>query len=126
MGASEAEREGYLALEDWMNIREDLTIHRLLGHPDPIQGDMQLECQLVTNGLYCGDAAGYADPRRTALAQGAHDWRLLLQVDTDETLGSEWGDTGRVYFWLREQDLAATIRDGLAHHAVLVTRPVGH
>ncbi|MDP1662089.1 MAG: YwqG family protein, partial [Phycisphaerales bacterium] len=29
--------------------------HRLLGHPSPQQGTMELECQLVTNGLYCGD-----------------------------------------------------------------------
>jgi hypothetical protein len=33
----------------------DPVIHRLLGHPDPVQGDMQLECQLAANGVYCGD-----------------------------------------------------------------------
>jgi hypothetical protein len=37
----------------------DGPIHWLLGHPDPVQGDMQLECQLAANGLYCGDASGY-------------------------------------------------------------------
>jgi hypothetical protein len=31
---------------------------RLLGHPDPIQGGMRLECQLVSHGLYCGDSTG--------------------------------------------------------------------
>lgn len=29
-------------------------IHRLLGHPDQIQGDMLLEAQLASHGLYCG------------------------------------------------------------------------
>jgi uncharacterized protein YwqG len=93
----------------------DLTIHRLLGHPDPVQGNMQLECQLVTNGLYCGDGTGHEDPRASALEAGARDWRLLLQIDTDDTLGSEWGDTGRVYFWIREQDLAAQRFDSAWH-----------
>src|SRR5215472_17318509 len=49
----------------------DAPIHRLLGHPDPVQGDMQVECQLVTNGLYCGDASGYQDPRAAQLRPGA-------------------------------------------------------
>src|SRR5205814_3675825 len=62
-------------------IEEDAgPIHRLLGHPEPVQGDMQLECQLVSHGLYCGDASGYRDTRATALRPGAADWRLLLQI----------------------------------------------
>ena len=65
----------------------DATIHRLLGHPDPVQGEMQLECQLVTHGLYCGNASGYRDPRAAQLAPGAVDWRLLLQVDTQDEAG---------------------------------------
>jgi hypothetical protein len=39
----------------------DGPIHRLLGHPDPVHGDMQLECKLAANGLYCGDPSGYRD-----------------------------------------------------------------
>lgn len=81
--------------------------HQLGGHPDQVQGDMQLECQLVTNGLYCGDASGYESPRARELAPGAADWTLLLQIDSDDELGLMWGDLGRVYFWIRRQDLAA-------------------
>ncbi|MGE5194034.1 MAG: YwqG family protein, partial [Deltaproteobacteria bacterium] len=84
-------------------------VHRCGGHPQEIQGDMRLECQLVTNGLYCGDPSGYKDPRRAALESGAADWQLLLQIDSDEErLGWMWSDTGRVYFWIRRQDLAST------------------
>jgi uncharacterized protein YwqG len=86
------------------------TIHRLLGHPDPIQGDMQIECQLVTNGLNCGGAMG-DDPRAAALAPGAVDWRLLLQVDSDDQAGVMWGDVGRLYYWIRKEDLAARAWD---------------
>lgn len=85
----------------------DSTIHRLLGHPDPVQGDMQLECQLVTNGLYCGDASGYRDPRAARLRPGAADWRLLFQVDSQDEAGMMWGDLGRLYYWIRHEDLIA-------------------
>jgi uncharacterized protein YwqG len=81
--------------------------HRLLGYPDQIQGDMQLECQLVSHGLYCGDPSGYQDPRRAALEDGAEDWQLLLQIDSDDHLGMMWGDVGRIYYWIRKDDLHA-------------------
>jgi uncharacterized protein YwqG len=81
--------------------------HRLLGHSANIQGDMQLEAQLVSNGLYCGDASGYSDPRAKALEAGASDWVLLLQLDSDDGARIMWGDAGMLYFWIRRQDLAA-------------------
>ena len=51
------------------NDRE--PIHRCAGHPDQVQGEMRLECQLVTNGIWCGDSSGYQDPRAKILAGGA-------------------------------------------------------
>jgi uncharacterized protein YwqG len=80
-------------------------IHRVLGWPEPVQGDMQLECQLVANGIYCGDAV--VDSRAESLAAGARDWQLLLQIDTDEeNPGWMWGDCGRIYYWIHKDDLA--------------------
>ena len=88
-------------------------IHRCGGHPQEIQGDMRLKCQLVTNGIYCGDPSGYQDPRRPLLEKGAADWQLLLQIDSDESsVGWMWGDVGRVYFWARRQDIEAADFDG--------------
>jgi uncharacterized protein YwqG len=82
------------------------SLHRILGWPDQIQGDMQLECQLVANGLYCGDSSGYNDPRATSLRAGAEDWKLLLQIDTDyENPGWMWGDVGRIYYWIHRAEL---------------------
>src|SRR5262249_45233376 len=79
--------------------------HHLFGHSDNIQGDMQLEAQLVTNGLYCGDPSGYHDPRAKELESGIDDWILLLQLDSDNTADLMWGDVGMLYFWIRKQDL---------------------
>lgn len=103
---SEEDADSYRDFEyEWME-EDDLSmaIHRIDGYPDAIQGDMFLECQLVTNGLYCGDSTGYSDPLRKELEEGATDWRLLLQFDTEDDLGLMWGDSGRLYFWIREED----------------------
>ena len=82
------------------------TIHRLFGQPQTIQDDMEVECQLVTNGIYCGTAEGYDSEEAKDFIAGADDWRLLLQVDTDEdNPGWMWGDCGRLYFWIKESDL---------------------
>lgn len=77
------------------------------GYPDQIQGDMMLECELVSRGLYCGDAKAYQDPRLPLFRKSARDWRLLLQVDSVESAGMMWGDLGCLYYWIREEDLRA-------------------
>jgi uncharacterized protein YwqG len=62
----------------------NLAIHRLLGHPTPIQHN-----PLDT----VGDQAE------------GDDWMLLLQVDTDPTAALFWGDSGMLYFCIRRSDL---------------------
>jgi uncharacterized protein YwqG len=66
---------------------------------------MDLECQLVTNGLYCGNPSGYHDPRRKVLEQGRDNWTLLLQVDSEDENGMMWGDLGKLYYWIKKEDL---------------------
>ncbi len=86
----------------------DAPRHQVDGYPFPLQGDhMALECQLVSHGLYCGDASGYEDPRAQALAAGAAEWRLLFQLDSDDDLEVMWGDCGTLYFWVRETQARA-------------------
>lgn len=102
---SENERELLAELADRIGSGER-TAHRMFGYPDEIQDDMKLECQLASNGVDVGNARGYSDARRAALEKGADDWQLLLQIDSDAgNLGTMWGDAGRVYFWIRQQDL---------------------
>lgn len=81
------------------------NINKMLGYADEVQGEMELECELVTNGLYCGDQTGYKDPRREELEKNKGEWRLLLQVDSNDEAGMMWGDVGRIYFWIKKADL---------------------
>lgn len=80
--------------------------NQIFGYANCVQSPMELECQLVTNGLYCGDATGYTDPKRKALESGKDDWVLLFQIDSEEeNAGMMWGDVGKLYYWIRRQDL---------------------
>lgn len=84
--------------------------HQVGGYPSPIQGDgMELDCELVTHGLYLGDTAAYKSDTAAKLAAGADRWGLLLQLDTDDELSVMWGDCGRLYYWVDKE--AARARD---------------
>lgn len=100
--------EAYWAFRDQLGEGTSSPRHRLLGHPDSIQGTMELECQLASNGVYVGGPEGYQTAEAKRLEAGAADWQLLLQIDTDEDgPGWMWGDVGTIYFWIRKQDLLA-------------------
>ena len=65
---------------------------------------MELECELVSNGINCGRFLPN-DPRVERLSKTSAQWSLLLQVDSDDDAGMMWGDVGRLYFWIRKSDL---------------------
>ena len=84
----------------------DEPAHQIGGYPDPVQNDdMELECQLASNGIDVGTPAGYKSAAAKQLESGSSDWRLLLQIDSDDD--HMWGDLGKIYFWIREQDARA-------------------
>ncbi len=86
------------------SMGEFTLLHRLFGHAAHIQGDMKRECELASNGVYCGGSGGFMES--PGLAAKAKDWRLLLQIDTDEEgPGWMWGDCGRLYYWIKDEDL---------------------
>jgi uncharacterized protein YwqG len=68
--------------------------HQVGGHPDPVQGTVQLELEEIERAL--SGAGGQAT-----------GWRLLAQVDTDEGAEMMWGDVGMLYFMIRPDDLQA-------------------
>ena len=106
LGLPEDQSEALMELG--IAVYGDAPKHQIGGYPHPIQGDaMELECQIVSHGIYAGEPSAYQDPQARALEDGAKDWRLLLQVDSDDAINVMWGDAGIVYFWVREQDARA-------------------
>jgi uncharacterized protein YwqG len=86
---------------------ERFALHRLLGYPEQVRDSrMELDCQLASHGIDLSDGSGYTDPQALEPAPGVGQWRLLLQLSTDDEVGFYWGDgLGRLYIWIREGDL---------------------
>lgn len=78
-----------------------LRHHRMFGHPNQLQDDMQLQSALYTSGV-----PTITDPRAAALAQKKEDWLLLLQIDSDDALGMQWASSGLLYFWINSAALS--------------------
>lgn len=69
------------AYERAIDAEGDRPIHRMLGHPALIQPP---------------------DPR-----DADPELCLLMQIDSDDAAGWQWGDVGCIYVWIRRADLAA-------------------
>lgn len=96
-------------IDDYEEVRDEAfaghTRHQLFGFPSPVQNDgMEEECQYASNGVFVGDPEGYRNPRIPELKPGAAEWKLLLQLETDDDVDWMWGDAGTLYFWIRESD----------------------
>ncbi len=108
-------------LEEWAELRERLAaaqgveleeratayhaLHRLLGHADTNAAGMELDAELVSNGVDL-EQDPYASGRREELAPGRARWRLLFQLSSDDELGVELGEANRLFVWIRDDDLA--------------------
>lgn len=99
---TEAEQKQYDGLlSTFPDAADHASIHhRLLGYPDTLQDDMRLQCQLLSHGV-----TDESDPRAAALSKSAMDWLLLLQIDSDEHAGMNWGNSGMLYYWIERTDL---------------------
>lgn len=52
---------------------------------------------------------GYPNQVQYGKLEPADDWRLLLQLDSQDEVGMMWGDVGRLYFTIREKELQSSI-----------------
>jgi uncharacterized protein YwqG len=104
LGLTPPEEEQFLHL--WERISDTFpdSGHQMLGYAQQVQSAMEEECELASNGVDCGGTMP-PDPRAAALRQGASKWLLLLQIDSDDNCGMMWGDAGRLYVWIRREDL---------------------
>lgn len=75
--------------------------HQIGGYPKSQQDDtMEEQCAELLDELL--NARG-----ESTTAPNPGDWKLLLQIDSDEDLEMMWGDCGLLYFWIRKQDAMA-------------------
>lgn len=86
---------------------QEEVISKLLGYADVIQNGMLLECEKVTNGIYCGDIPQIDNEMLKCLKKNCNQWQLLFQLDTVTTNDFElmFGDCGRIYFYIKKDDL---------------------
>jgi hypothetical protein len=94
----------YAVIDEIQQEQQAPPAHQLGGHPDPVQGPVELEVaygQLSRGGQ---DKITWTDP---AVITAADDWILLGQFDTDSQAGFMWGDCGVLYYLIRSADLAA-------------------
>lgn len=101
---SDDDADTYFRLWTHLSSGGGETSHKLLGHAQPVQYAMELECELFVNGMTHRDLD---TSKGMALKESAKDWRLLLQLDSMPSADMMWGDAGMLYFWIREQDLRA-------------------
>lgn len=101
---SEDEVDAYIEMLDELT---EAGGNKLLGHADIIQSAMEPECEMVTGRLNRGNSRSRRTDPGEDLDERASRWSLLLQVESNEELGMMWGDCGRLYLWIPEDDLAA-------------------
>lgn len=112
--------QGGLGQDGWDEFEEERVLlgceraescSKLLGWPDVIQNNMTAECELVSRGHYLGGGwegipeSDIQDAKQTSL----DNWRLLFQLDIVQEGDFElmFGDCGRIYFYIRREDLLA-------------------
>lgn len=104
LGLTKRQEDAYRKALGWVDEYE--TVHRLLGNPEEIKG-----------GVLASDAEKLLTGTRAKKDTDLAAWRLLLQVDSDhEGHGVVFGDAGRIFWMIREEDLAV----GKLENAVLV------
>lgn len=79
---------------------------------------MQVECQLVTNGPYCGDATGLPRPTCNGSTGRCEGVALAHAGDSQDEADLMWGGVGRFYYWIKRADLLARdwVRSWLVLH----------
>lgn len=91
---------------------DEENITKLLGWADPIQNNMTMKCELISRGYYLGAPEDWDEipalDKQEAKQWSAKDWLPLFQLDTVKNGDFElmFGDGGRIYFYIRRDDLA--------------------
>jgi len=80
--------------------RDHWPHHRIGGYALPVQGSVEPEGAQVFH-------PGKEEEAEAARKELASQLVLLAQIDSDSRSGMGWGDSGRLYWMIRRDDLAA-------------------
>lgn len=94
---TKSESESYSDLIQQYAETHDLGGSQLLGNPFPIQNDVRVEAAAAIAGVA-------AKPTESVNAL-AREWRLLFQLDSESCAKMMWGDSGMLYFMIKDDDL---------------------
>lgn len=84
---------------------QDCALHKMTGWADPIQNLPEPECELISRGFYLGEGYPKLPDCEKLFRESLDEWMLLLQLESlSEPM---FGDCGRIYFYIRREDLAA-------------------
>ncbi len=73
--------------------------HQMLGYGSPVTSDASWFASWRSRG----DGEWRTVTPTTA---EVHEWILLFQLDSDEEIGTMWGDVGTLFFLIKKEDLA--------------------
>lgn len=94
-----------------LGVKEYSECSKLLGWPDIIQNNMTMRCELVSRGFNLGNPWEEIPQNDIAEAEenSIDNWQLLFQLDivSYEDFELMFGDCGRIYFYIRKEDLQA-------------------
>lgn len=103
--------DAYMAARRELGLEDSGNRSKLLGWPDLIQGNACFDCEMAARGFYLGGDRDVPPPqvRQEVWESAVESWQLLFQLDTVERDDFQlmFGDCGRVYFYVRKDDLRA-------------------
>lgn len=92
------------ALDELWEAANAEATHQLLGHGSFVQHSIEETAVQALHGCFSGPR--FDHERWRQVEHEAADWRLLLQIDSDDRLGVMWGDVGQLQFAIRRDALA--------------------
>ena len=102
---TEEEWDAYAELRDEM--RSNHTIHQMLGHADDVQPYALENSYKSVRDTFFSDGRPFKNLTPKEQSEELFRGRLLLQVNTDESMNMIFGRGGRLFFFIRDQDLIA-------------------
>lgn len=104
---SPLDRKQIIRYLKWLCTQQGAYANKLLGHADPVQNGMELQCEYVTHGIHYWNTEEFARGESMGLDKNAARWNLLMQIECNKEIGMIWGDMGALFLWITDEDLAA-------------------